>query len=101
MIYNLIHQLKTNTATVRSAADGLSDLEFELGCRIRAQIGSKSILEAMINETPNCVYIEDADDWKEFLNTQEPFQPGHNLTRRSAPVCTEKLNRGPYSRNGR
>lgn len=81
MIYNLV--VLNNHATIRPAAEGLSDREFECGCRIRSQSGSKSSLEAM---------VEDLIDNEEFQNLLGVIEDtdGYSRTRRTRETRFDK-----------
>ena len=104
MYYNLIVNMKDKKAVIRPALEGVTDLEFEIGCRLRAQTTSQYILEQMLQDDANNDIMEwdlyTQEEWNHTL-TDEPAQPSHNLARRQQPRSTEMYNRGPYARSYR
>ena len=104
MFYNLITHLKDRKAIIRPSADGLSDLEFQLGCRIHAQMNSKETLIRIAYDQPIDLDLLEPMEWADFLRGDETgdnktIPDLHPLRKRSQPVCTEYYNRGPYARS--
>ena len=94
MFYNLI--VLKNIATIRPASDGLSDLEFQLGARIRCQCNSKLSLFSMAYDTEDLELLEDNEFKEQLVDPEEQEHQG--LKRRSIDSCPETYNRGPYAR---
>ena len=87
---------KGKTGLIRKESTGLTDLEFELGIRFFA-IGSVSELSTMFyNKHGEEIVTEEV--WSTKVLCLESNQPSHNLTKRYNDVCTERYDRGPYSR---
>ena len=98
MMYNLLVKKDSYVATVRPAAEGLSDLEFEHGVRIRSQCNSSFVLERMILTDDDDIALIDPEEWfTVILSDQE--REGQKTTRVVQERSTETFHRGPYARH--
>ena len=109
MYYNLIVMVNKGGihnhslfGIIRPAADGLSDLEFQLGARIRAQASAKIPLEAMVWDDETFIELLENEEWVHLIKEEDEglgeLPSTRRLERRAHP---ETYNRGPYARKYR
>ena len=101
MYYNLIVDMKNLKAVIRPAVDGVTALEFELGCRMRAQTTSKYLLEMMLEDDVNNDLVPGWDlyteeEWKHTLTEDQHVGQQMLLVARKEQ-STDVENCSPYN----